>query len=128
MHELISKLRGKVGLEISEPPQAWEIRAAKEDDLIFQIIVPRDVLEWFVTVREAATDKEVWSDSNEYYATDNETDEELRSFMRHDIERFVDRLLVSTVRLLKSPKSPLTRLEWRAEDGWELVSIQEDLP
>ncbi len=97
MNDLIARLRKKPGLEITDKEQSWELRIRKPDDLVFEISVPREVLEWFVTASRASTKQEVWSDWMDYYDVHRHTQAELRSEMGRDVERFIERVLASTL-------------------------------
>jgi hypothetical protein len=126
MNDLITKLRQKSELRIAERSSCWEVRLTKSEGLVFEITVPKDVLEWFVTARQTPTGEDTWSDWMDYYSVNNETDAELASDMQRDIEQFVDRLNVSTFRILESRTlfgRRRQRLEWKSNGDWQRVSL-----
>src|ERR1043166_8446520 len=93
MRDLIARLRTKPGLEVVDQEQSWKICARKPDGLTVEVTVPHDVLEWFVTVLQTPTGKEVWSDWMDYYSAHDETETELRSDMsRHRSEEHTSEL------------------------------------
>lgn len=125
MYEFAARLCRKPGLAIMDREQSWEIRILTSDDLVFEIIVPHEVLEWFVTARRVSTKQDVWSDWMDYYEITGKTEAVMRSEMERDIDQFTDRLLASTFRLVKSRSflNRRQRLEWRTGGDWERVSL-----
>ena len=132
MRNLITRLRTKPGLEVVDQEQAWKICVRKPDGLIVEVTVPHDVLEWFATVLQAATGREVWSDWMDYYPVKGETvtETELRSDMARHVEHFVERSLASTFRVVDSRKffGRRQHLEWRTDGDWKRVEIYENAP
>jgi hypothetical protein len=129
MRDLIARLRTKPGLEVVDQEQSWKICARKPDGLTVEVTVPHDVLEWFVTVLQTPTGKEVWSDWMDYYSAHDETETELRSDMSRHIEHFIERSLASTFRIVESRKffGRRQRLEWQTDGDWRRVVIYENV-
>jgi len=127
MKEVIARLSKNPHLEVVDQAKAWVIRAAKPGGMVFEITVPHDVLEWFVTIKQAPAGRKIWSDWMDYYAVKGETEAELQADMARDIERFVEQLLAATVRIIESRMffGRKKRLEWRTTGDWQRVSIFE---
>ena len=101
IHQLIDELRTRAEMDVVDEEQSWLIQIAKGRDLICEVIVPHDVLEWFASVKHKQKKKELWSDWMDYSGYDNRPRVELEAEMAHHILAFLDR--VST----KEPLLPL---------------------
>lgn len=128
MQDFITRLRQKLTVEVIDRDQSWEIRTQKADGLLFEIVVPHGVLEWFVTARTVKDGREVWSDWIDYYSLAAETQQELRSEMEKDVERFIDRLLASKVRVVEAKTflGQRHRVEWKTGENWKMLSLHQD--
>ena len=93
--QLIDRLRGLGDTDLVEAKESWLIVITKSRDLICEITVPHDILEWSACVRQRGQEKEVWSDWMDYSGYDERTNEELEAEMADDILTFVDRISVS---------------------------------
>ncbi|MFA6543853.1 MAG: hypothetical protein WCS99_05485 [Limisphaerales bacterium] len=122
MKTVIAKAAKLPGIQINEAEHAWEISVQKQNDLQFEIMVPREALEWFVTVKTGNALDEVWSDWVDYYETDGETADGLRSQMTADVGHFLSALLNSDVRLVERPGESVG-LEWKRDGHWEKLTM-----
>ena len=100
IRQLIERLRERSDLGIIEQEQSWLVVIMKDQDLIYEVTAPNDVLEWFACVKERGKEKEVWSDWMDYSGYDERPWEELEAEMAADILAFVDRVSVSEPWLL----------------------------
>ena len=93
--QLVEGLRGRSAIGIVEQKQSWLIVITKGRDLICEVTVPFDVLEWFACVKERGKEKEVWSDWIDYSGYYERSRDELEAEMAADILAFVDRVSIS---------------------------------
>jgi len=93
--QLIDRLRSRGDIGVVEEKESWLIVITKNRDLICEITVPHDSLEWSACVRQRGQEKEDWSDWMDYSGYDERTLEELEAEMADDILTFVDRVSVS---------------------------------
>jgi len=123
MLDRIQRFRSMTGVAVSEGADAWVIQIPKSDRIVFTITVPRTVLEWFA----AATDgtMEMWSDWADYYATEGETNEKLKTEMASDVERFILTLLASPVRRTEETtgSKAAPSLEWERNGKWQRLQL-----
>jgi hypothetical protein len=59
--DLMVKIRQLPNALVEEGESAWTVRLPKPGGIQFEVVVPKDVLEWFVTARNAEG-AEIWSD------------------------------------------------------------------
>ena len=90
--QLIDELRSRSDLDICDEPGAWRIAITKGRDYICEVTVPRDVLEWFASVKRRGQEKEQWCDWMDYCGYDNTPTQKLEAEMAKDIKSFVDRV------------------------------------
>jgi hypothetical protein len=108
IRQLIEVLRGRSDVGIVEEKQSWLIMITKGRDLICEITVPHNVLEWHACVKHRREKKEVWSDWMDYAGYDDSPKAKLEAEMADDILAFVDRVSIS------EPLLPLRIYEERA--------------
>jgi hypothetical protein len=82
-----------------------------------EITIPRDVLEWFVDVRERKTGVVLWRDWNEHYSNDKETKSELRVQMRTAIESFIGHVVARQIRIVHG------KGQWLINNDWEEIEL-----
>ena len=142
MRDLIERLQRTFAITVNEAGEAWALLVAKPEGLSFEIVVPHDVLEWFVTVRNAHS--EIWSDWADYYPIAGETTAQLKQDMAADIEWFVTNLMAAPLRYAvpatpEAPRGPWqkiksfavqrlrlqprTILEWQRDGAWQRISM-----
>jgi hypothetical protein len=123
---VVAQLREKFGLEVVEDDESWELHIPR-GEILFEILIPRDCFEWFVTVKEKASGKELWDDWMEHYGG---TPSELETEMDEAISHFVERLLKSEVRMVKVWKFFRRRLvpEWYSDGHWERLALVWEFP
>ena len=98
IRQLIQELRVRSDVGVVDQPQSWLVIITKGRDLICEVTVPQDVLEWFATVKHRRDKIELWSDWMDYSSYDDRPREELEAEMAGDILAFINR--VSTAELL----------------------------
>jgi hypothetical protein len=125
MDDIIAKLKKLQNLDVVEKTEGWVIHLARPEGIMFEILILRNFLEWFASAKAEATGKKVWTDWMDYYSADGETEKKLRSQMKKDILRFVERLRLSTVRVVESKVffRKRQRLEWKMDADWEKLLI-----
>ena len=92
---LIEQLRTRSDVGVIDQSQSWLVSITKGRDLICEVTVPHDVLEWFASVKHRRDKTELWSDWMDYSGYDDSPREKLEVEMAGDILAFIDR--VSTV-------------------------------
>ena len=87
--DLMDKIRPLPGVLVDEGGSAWTLRCSKAGGVQFEVVVPKDVLEWFVTARNPQGAK-IWSDWMDYAGYErSENLEALAGELRKDVEWFV---------------------------------------
>ena len=95
IRQLIESLRRRSDVGVVEQEQSWLVVITKGKDLFCEVNIPRDVLEWFASVKQRQDKREVWSDWMDYKGYDDRSKEELEAEMADDILAFIDRVSVS---------------------------------
>src|SRR5580704_13997576 len=95
IHQLIQDLRVRSDIGVVDEVNSWRISITKGRDLICEVTVPRDVLEWHASVRSRREKKELWSDWMDYSGYNSSPKEKLEAEMAGDILAFVDRVLAA---------------------------------
>ena len=108
IHQLIESLQQRSDVGIVEQEQSWLVVITKGRDLFCEVTIPRDVLEWFASVKQQHDKQEVWSDWMDYAGYDDRPKEKLEAEMADDILSFIDRVSASELVL------PLSIYEERA--------------
>jgi hypothetical protein len=101
IHQLITQLRNRPDVSVLDQQESWLIGITKGPDLVCEVTIPHDVLEWFASVRHRREKREVWADSMDYTGYDESTRERIEADMARDILAFVDRVSI------KHPLLPL---------------------
>jgi len=91
-HHLIEQLRRRSDVGVVDEAQSWRICITKGRDLICEVTVPHDVLEWYASVKQQRDQKELWSDWMDYSGYDDRSREQLELEMTTDILAFIDRV------------------------------------
>lgn len=119
---ILSACRGHRGVIVERTEDCARV-IVPAADMKITVTIPRDVLEWFIDVQCPVTGKELTSDWADHYATDGETDEELRDERREEILSFLATLLEQPLRLVTERTRRLfflgTRLRY-------FVEVQQD--
>jgi hypothetical protein len=92
IRQLIEQLRTRSDVGVVDEAHSWLISITKGRDLVCEVTVPRDVLEWFASVKHRRDKKELWSDSMDYCGYDGRPREQLEIEMAGDVLAFVDRV------------------------------------
>ena len=95
IRQFIEVLRKRSDVEVIEEKESWLIKITKGRDLICEITVPYDVLEWYACIKHRQENKEVWSDWMDYSGYDDRPKEKLECEMADDILAFIDRVSAS---------------------------------
>jgi hypothetical protein len=89
---LIEQLRTRSDVGVFDQSQSWLVSITKGRDLICEVTVPHDVLEWFASVKHRRDKTELWSDWMDYSGYDDTPREKLEAEMAGDILAFIDRV------------------------------------
>ena len=110
---------------MQEKNECWEIHILRPPGLVFEIMIPFTVLEWFVTAKDPAGGNEIWNDWMDYYPLNNESKDTLQSQMEEDIQIFVEHLFTCELRVIESKGffARRHRIEWKSKAGWEKISL-----
>ena len=121
MLKVASQLRERFGLEVTDKNAASQVYIQR-GEIAFEISIPHNCLEWFVTAKDKTSDKEIWSDWMEHYDGPVSALESERS---EAITRFVERLLKSDVRMVYARWFFRRRLvpEWNSDGRWERLAL-----
>jgi len=95
IRQLIEELRACADIGVADETQSWLISIAKGPDLVCEVTVPHDVLEWYASVKHRRDKKEIWSDWMDYSGYDDKPKEKLEAEMAGDVLAFIDRVLNS---------------------------------
>ena len=95
IRQLIEVLRKRSDVGVVEQEQSWLVVITKGRDLICEVTIPHDVLEWYAHVKRQQDKREVWSDWMDYSGYDDSPREKLEAEMADDILAFIDRVSVS---------------------------------
>ena len=95
VRQLIDSLRKRSDVAVVEQEQSWVVVMTKGRDLCCEVTIPRDVLEWFASVKRRQDKREVWSDCMDYDGYDDRPKERLESEMADDILSFIERVSAS---------------------------------
>ena len=90
--ELIDELRRRSDVSVGDETQSWHIYISKGRDLICEVTVPHDVLEWHASVSHRRDQKEIWSDWMDYSGYDDRPREQLEVEMAADVLAFINRV------------------------------------
>ncbi len=131
MEQLIRRLELIPETSVESGPNQWLVRVAKPNGVQLEIVVPRDVLEWFVTARDA-DGSEFWSDWMDYTgyvpAAEERTDQ-LASRMSEDVESFVRALVTAESFRITEHRlvGVITRkqAEWQIRGEWRRVALAQ---
>ena len=108
IRQLVESLRQRSDVGVVEQEQSWLVVITKGRDLFCEVTIPRDVLEWFASVKQRHDKREVWSDWMDYTGYDDSPKEKLEAEMADDILAFIARISASELVL------PLSIYEERA--------------
>jgi hypothetical protein len=126
MDDVIKRLRNVPGLRIEDGTSSWTARLPKPPAYDFELVVPHDQLEWFVTARDHTTGAKVWSDWKDYPRAWENRDQR-RTDMSNDIEWFVATLTRATALRFSTERMVLVLrrrvAEWQVDGQWRLVSL-----
>ena len=89
---LIEQLRPRSDVGVVDQPQSWLVIITKGRDLICEVTIPHNVLEWFASVKHRRDKTELWSDWMDYSGYDDKPREKLEAEMAGDILAFIDRV------------------------------------
>ena len=92
VRQLIEELRVRSDVGVVNQPQSWLVSITKGRDLICEVTVPHDGLEWFALVKHRRGEAELWSDWMDYSGYDDKPREKLEAEMAGDILAFIDRV------------------------------------
>jgi hypothetical protein len=115
MREFVEDVVGRYELVLERVGEASVIKVPKQHDLIFEVTIPDDVLEWFVVAFSGAS--VVWEDWCDYYPLEKDVEERLAAEMRTDVERFVAALVEGEFRVDNG------RVERLAVGSWSQFEI-----
>jgi hypothetical protein len=97
IRQLIESLQQRNDVEVVQQEQSWLVVITKGGDLFCEVTIPRDVVEWFASVKQRQDKREVWSDWMDYIGYDDRPKEKLETEMADDILAFIDRVSVSGI-------------------------------
>ena len=106
--QLIEKLRTRSDVGVADDAQSWRIYISKGRDLVCEVMVPHDVLEWYASVTHRRDKKVLWSDWMDYSGYDDRPREQLEVEMARDLWAFIDRASI---------KEPLLPIKIYEESG-----------
>ena len=78
-----------------EQEQSWLVVMTKGRDMICEVTIPHEVLEWFASVKRRQDKRELWSDWMDYAGYDDRSKEKLEAEMVEDILAFIGRVSAS---------------------------------
>jgi len=96
IRQLIEELRRRSDVGVADEAHSWRICITKGRDLVCEITVPHDVLEWYADVRKGPNRKKIWSDWMDYSGYDDRPKEQLDTEMAGDILAFINRASIAS--------------------------------
>jgi hypothetical protein len=131
MRELINRIAQASNARVEAGASSWTVRVPKRSDLVFEVVVPHDVLEWFISIRDPAG-RELWSDWMDYagYIPSAVEDRSALALeMERDIEWFVSTpIAAEDVRITRGRLMLVWRrsgAEWCIDGRWQPVSMTD---
>ena len=104
MNELIQNLKSISDLNLEEGDSSWEIKIPFARESYFELTIPKDVNEWFVSFFSSETNDKIWSDWVDWYILGEINKENVRICFQRDIEYFIERVLAATdYRIVNNP-------------------------
>ncbi|MGA3268473.1 MAG: hypothetical protein ABSE16_16820 [Verrucomicrobiota bacterium] len=91
IRHLIEELRRRSDVGVADEAQSWCVYISKGRELICEVTIPHDVLEWQASVKQRRDQKEVWSDWMDYSGYDGRPRKQLEVEMAGDILAFIER-------------------------------------
>ena len=92
IRHLIEQLRRRSDVGVVDEAQMWRVCITKGQDLMCEVLISHDVLEWSAFVRQRHDQKEIWADWMDYTGYDDRPVEELEAEMAGHILAFIDRV------------------------------------
>jgi|TARA_R100000664_G_C2722469_1_gene115512 hypothetical protein len=104
LNELIQNLKSISDLNLEEGDSSWEIKIPFARESYFELTIPKDVNEWFVSFFSSETNDKIWSDWVDWYISGEINKENVRICFQRDIEYFIERVLAATdYRIVNNP-------------------------
>lgn len=98
IHELIQELKKRPDVGIIDNENSWAAIISGGKDLICEVIIPHEVLEWHASVKRRRENKEIWSDWMDYSGYNDLPKEKLEAEMADDLLAFITRMSESGLR------------------------------
>jgi hypothetical protein len=95
IRQLIQELRVRSDIGVVDEASSWRLAITKGRDLVCEVIVPHDVLEWHASVKHRREKKDVWSDWMDYSGYNDNPREKLETEMARDILAFINRVSIT---------------------------------
>src|SRR5213594_3523885 len=96
MHEhIVERLSRIQDVQIEERTDSWNVRILHKSGCWFEIVLPKNCFEWFATLLDSATGKELWSDWSDWFVSGEVTKENRDEYYFKDIEFFISRVIGS---------------------------------
>ena len=142
MHEsFVQRLQTRDDLSVVAESSSWRVSVATRSGWRFEITIPDNCNEWFVSGHDPQSETESWRDWCDWYESSNGPGPaELAEMYARDIEFFVKRVLVATeFRIDRSPLFSLfgrgfcysANLQGRFDGAWRTIepgTLPEDVP
>ncbi len=118
----VGKIARSSGALLSEDKGAWHLMLSR-DEIEFRVTIPTRAREWFVSAY--VNGETAWSDDDDSYATNEESEEVLERRFISAIEAFLTKLKDSEIRYLAEPtiEHDFRKLQWRQDSNWTGVSL-----
>lgn len=93
MSDFIGNLESISELDLEDRDSCWKIRIPFDRESYFELTVPKDINEWFVSLYKS--NEIVWSDWVDWYTSGDINKNNVRICFKKDIEYFIDRILTA---------------------------------
>jgi len=123
MNDLLARLASCPGADARDKGCCYTVDLAADRDLRFEVIVPKQTNEWFVTGKSHG--EAVWEDWAGYAADTDRGTADPQAEMHEDIERFVRR--VGAVHFDLRVQGERTDLMWSPDGRWQPFTLQSFL-
>jgi len=87
----------------------------------FELVFPKNIYEWFVTMYDNNTKEKIWDDWSEWYITNNITKDNINNFYQENIKYFISRIQSSTE--FKIIKNSHIQLQGKINNSWKIIDV-----
>jgi len=95
MKEFLKKYHNDNKVIVEENENHALVKLYPSHKFRFEVTIPNDVYEWFVTFYESDTNDELWSDWSDWYISGEVTKTNIDKYYQKDIDCFMSKILLA---------------------------------